>query len=102
MIESYSRKNAKKMGKCFEYSSNFIGSIPIKIIPELQQQPLIKFVDCMLSLSKQLQEIGDKKTAQTAKLEDEIKKTDKEIDDLVFKLYGINEGEKKIIGESLK
>src|SRR3989344_5819323 len=101
IIESYSKKNAKKMGKCFEYSSNFIGSIPIKLISESQQQPIIKLVDRMLSLNKQLQDIGDKKTAQTAKLEEEIKKTDQEIDELVYKLYNITEAEKKIIEESL-
>jgi len=35
-------------------------------------------------------------------LEEEIKKTDNEIDELVYELYGINEEEKKIIEESLK
>jgi len=56
----------------------------------------------MLSLNKKLQEIGDKKTSETAKLEEEIKKTDNEIDELVYKLYGITEEEKKIIEESLR
>ena len=35
-------------------------------------------------------------------LEAEIKKTDREIDYMVYKLYGITEEEKKIIEESLK
>lgn len=51
----------------------------------------------MLSLNKQLQSLGDKKTAQTAKLEEEIQKTGEEIDELVYKLYWITEAEKKII-----
>ena len=37
-----------------------------------------------------------------AKIEAEIKKTDPEIDELVYKLYGITEEEKKVIEESLK
>ncbi len=102
MIESYSRRNAKKMGKCFEYSSNFIGSIPIKIIPEPNQQSFIKLVDRILFLNKQLQEIGDKKTAQSDKLEEEKRKIDDEIDDLVYKLYKISAEEKKIIKDSLR
>ena len=36
------------------------------------------------------------------KAKEEIKKTDNEIDELVYQLYGITEEEKKIIEESLK
>lgn len=63
-------------------------------------QPLIKLVDKMLSLNKRLNEIGDKKTDERARIEKEIKKTDAEIDEIVYKIYGITEEEKKIIEES--
>jgi len=76
--------------------------IPIKEITSLEQDKFVNLVDRMLSLNKKLQDIGDKKTAQTAKLETEIKETDQEIDELVYKLYDITEEEKKIIEESLK
>ena len=66
------------------------------------QLPFIKLSDKMLSLNKKLQEIGDKNTLEKQKIEQEIKKTDNEIDELVYKLYGITEEEKKIIEESLK
>ncbi|RLJ07848.1 MAG: hypothetical protein DRP16_02615, partial [Candidatus Aenigmatarchaeota archaeon] len=66
------------------------------------QQPLIKLVDKMLSLNKRLNEIGDKRTDERARIEEEIKKTDKEIDELVYKIYGITEKEKKVIEGSLK
>ena len=56
----------------------------------------------MLSLNKRLNELGDKQTDERARLEEEIKKTDKEIDELVYKLYGITEKEKNIIEDSLK
>jgi septal ring factor EnvC (AmiA/AmiB activator) len=48
-------------------------------------------------LNKRLNEMGDKKTDERARIEEEIKKTDKEIDELVYKLYDITEEEKKII-----
>ena len=48
-------------------------------------------------LNKRLNEMGDKKTDERARIEEEIKKVDKEIDELVYKLYGITEEEKKII-----
>ena len=55
----------------------------------------------MLSLNKQLQE---EKLSQfeKEKIANEITKTDNEIYELVYKLYGITEEEKKIIEESLK
>ena len=76
--------------------------LPIKPLPEPQQQPLIKLVDKMLSLNKRLNEIGDKKTDERAKIEEEIKKTDAEINELVYKIYGITAEEKKVIEESFK
>jgi len=56
----------------------------------------------MLSLNKKLQEIGDKNTLEKQKIQEEIQKTDNEIDELVYQLYGISEEEKNIIEESLK
>jgi hypothetical protein len=76
--------------------------LPIKEIKSLEQEPLIKLVDKILDLNKRLNEIGDKKTDKRKRIEEEIERTDKEIDELVYKLYGITEKEKKIIEESLK
>jgi len=101
-MENYSRKNAKKMGSCYEYSSNFIGSMPIKKLPKSEQESIIVLVDYMLSLNKKLTEFGDKNTSETARLKDDISKTDAQIDELVYKIYGITEEEKKVIEESLK
>ena len=55
----------------------------------------------MLSFNKKLQEIGDRNTLEKQKLEEEIKKADNEIDELVYQIYGITEEEKKIIDVSL-
>ncbi|MEM5792748.1 MAG: N-6 DNA methylase [Candidatus Aenigmatarchaeota archaeon] len=92
----------KKEGNQLQIDKAPILQLPIKLAPESEQQPLIKLVDKMLSLNKRLNEIGDKKTDERAKIEEEIKKTDAEIDELVYKIYGITEEEKKIIEESLK
>jgi len=80
----------------------YVGKFPIRIIPESQQQPIIKLVDKMLSLNKRLNEIGDKQTSDKAKIQEEINITDAEINELVYKIYGITEEEKKVIEESLK
>ncbi|MDI6738501.1 MAG: N-6 DNA methylase [Nanoarchaeota archaeon] len=76
--------------------------LPIKIIPIGEQQPFIQLVDKMLSLNKLLNELGDKKTDERTRIEEEIKKTDAEIDELVYKIYGITDKEKKIIEDNLK
>ena len=55
----------------------------------------------MLSLNKKLLEIGDKNTVEKQKLDQEINKTDNEIDELVYQIFGITEEEKKIIDVSL-
>ena len=98
--------NSKLMN--FYFSNTFI-DIGIKPV-YLVQLPIKKIsnsnnieghVKKILSFNKKLHE--EKLTElEKQKLEEEIKKTDNEIDELVYELYGINEEEKKIIEESLK
>lgn len=75
---------------------------PIKIISLEKQRLIVKIVDKMLSLHKRLNEIGDRNTDEKLRIQEEIKRTDAEIDELVYKLYGITDDEKKVIEESLK
>jgi len=93
-------KSTKKVFS--EIEARQVEELPIKIISETKQQPFINLVNKMLSLNKRLNEIGDKKTDERAKIEEEIKKTDKEIDELVYKIYGLTKKETKIVEESLK
>ena len=51
------------------------------------------------NLSQRKQGLGEDKDVR---IEEEIKKTDAEIDELVYRIYGITDEEKKIIEESLK
>jgi len=61
------------------------------------QEPFVKLCQKMMQLQKKLDDLGDKETDERQKIEEEIKKTDSEIDDEVYKIYGITETEKKII-----
>ena len=54
-------------------------------------------VDKMLYFSKRLVNLGDKGADERARIEEEIKKTDEEIDALVYEIYRITEAEKVII-----
>jgi hypothetical protein len=95
-------------GGYFAANKQFLVQLPIRAINFSESKDksihdsIVKLVNRMLFLNKQLNEFGDRHTDARAKLEAEIKKTDAEIDDLVYKLYGITEKEKKIIEESLK
>jgi len=76
----------------FRYKKAFLEQIPLPpITPQNQSlvQKIESLVDKMLSLHKRLNEIGDKKTDERAKIEEEIKKTDAEIEKRVYKIYGI-------------
>jgi len=85
-----------------------IRNLPIRKIDFMKSEELkihndlANLVDKMLSLNKRISEIGDKQTNERAKIEEEIEKTDNEIDETVYKIYGITENEKKIIEASVK
>jgi len=75
---------------------------PIKLKSQDNQKKLIQKIDDIIQIIKRKNELKDKQTDQKAQLEKEIQKLDNEIDEEVYKLYGITEEEKKIIEGSLK
>jgi adenine-specific DNA-methyltransferase len=81
-IKKYSIKNAKKMGQCFEYSSNFLASIPIKKISSKYEVQFIRLVDNIILYKTQ--------SKDTTTLEQQI-------DNMVYKLYQLTYEEVKII-----
>jgi type I restriction-modification system DNA methylase subunit len=58
---------------------------------------IVKLVDKMLELNKKYVTVKDKQTSATARLKEEIERTDKKIDDLVYKLYGITGMERRVV-----
>jgi len=74
-----------------------IKQIPIKITSQNEQHPIIKLVNKRIFLGKQLDEFGEKITDERARIEKEIEKIDRQIDELVYKVYGITEKEQRII-----
>lgn len=102
VIEFYFKNTAKlKREGYYEYSGGSLSKLPLKHDKKIEKE-MVPLVDRMISLKKRLNEIGDKKTDERAGIEEEIKKTDAEIDELVYQLYRISDEEKKIIEESLK
>lgn len=78
----------------------YLKQIPIIEIPVLDQKPFIEVVDKILEITKYLSEYdaqaGDdyliNSTEQT-----KVKKYERQIDEMVYKIYGLNEEEIKII-----
>lgn len=91
-------QSVREAGRVFpQVKLNKIKQLPVKVISIKKQQPLIKLVDKMLSLNKRLNEIGEKRTDELTKIEDQLKAADQEIDRLVYELYGLTEEEIKIV-----
>jgi len=86
-----------------KYPVSFLKQLPTPPDGKTEtKEKLVESVNRMLNLQKQLGKLGDKKTDERTKLEDEIRKVDSEIDEKVYEIYGITESEKKIIESSLK
>ena len=102
LIHFWLYSKGKKEGNQLQIDVSPLLEIPIKIPLESTQKSIVKLVDKMLSLNNRLNEIGDKKTDEMYKIEEEIKNIDYQIDDLVYTIYGITEDEKEIIESSLK
>ena len=93
---------AERQGGFIEQKPVYVSKIPIKKPTLSEDEKITKLVDRMLFLNKRINEIGDKKTSESAKLEEEVKNTDNEIDQIVYKLYGLNKKEIAVIEDNLK
>jgi type I restriction-modification system DNA methylase subunit len=104
MLMSYFLKSicAERQGNFIEQKPVYVSQVPIKEPTKEQEIEITQRVKKMLQLNETLLKIGDKLTDERARIENEIEKTDSEIDELVYRIYGITESEKKIIESSLK
>ena len=88
-------------GGYLRFRKQFLDQLPINVPEKSQEQKIISLVNQMLSLQKQLHK-GELSGNEKERLEQQIKNLDYEIDQEVYKLYGITREEQKIIEESLK
>lgn len=98
----YVNKFTNKSTLTVNISKTFLESLPIKRVDKNLQNKFIKLVDIEIELRKRLVELKDKTTDEKVRLEKEIQKLDDEIDQEVYKIYGLTKEEQKIIEESLK
>jgi len=103
LLDFYLQKNSTPFrGGFFAYNRQYIEQLPIRGIDfnntteTKQHDDLVKLVDVMLGLRKREQKAEGHELEQ---LKRQIEKTDREIDERVYDLYGITEKEKKLIEE---
>ncbi len=81
-------------------SKTYLDKLPIKAIDlkspaeKKVHDDLVTLVDAMLGLNKEIQ---NSKGSERELIQRQIEKTDREIDEIVYKLYNITNEEKKII-----
>jgi type I restriction-modification system DNA methylase subunit len=87
-------------GGYFSYESRFIKNLPIHTIEFNNPQEvrihddLVRLVDVMLDLRRREQKVGGYELAQ---LKRQSEKTDREMDEKVYELYGVTVDEKRLI-----
>ena len=88
-------------GGWFSYESRFISKLPIRTISfddpadVARHDQMVSLVDQRLGLNKRLAEFKVPQT--TEMLKRQIESTDRQIDQLVYKLYGLTDEEIKIV-----
>ena len=71
--------------------------MPIPSLTNSDQQKLIKMSDCIIELFKKMANVRDPRTRE--QLQRRIDATDRQIDRLVYELYGLTEEEIRIVEE---
>jgi len=96
LIGFYARKmfgTTAMQGGYIELRTFEIKDIPIQY-DEKTQKSIVNLVNAMLDLSKRAQMA---KSSEKERIQTQISQTDREIDELVYKLYGLTDEEVKII-----
>lgn len=88
-------------------STNHVTGRELKNLPfaypeTTANESIVKLVKRRIALAGQVKKMGDMQTSERARLDEEIKRTDAEIDEIVYRVYGISDDEKRIIKESME
>ena len=104
LLDFYYQQIKSKRGKSRampQVNLSFIRQLPLKVVLKKDRDKIVGLVDKILMLNNEIIRFGDKQTEERKRLEDKIRAIDTEINNLIYKIYGITEEEKKVIEESL-
>jgi len=77
--------------RTMHFDHSYIGKIPLKLISKSEQEPFINLVDKILVITK------DADYLQNFEKQAQVKKYERQIDQMVYELYGLTEEEIKIV-----
>jgi len=101
----YYNKFTNRSSLTVNISAKFLRNLPIRRIDfdnpaeKKTHDVLVALVDKMLELNRRLAPIRDQPFSERDELKREIERTDREIDNLVYDLYGLTDEERKIVEE---
>jgi type II restriction/modification system DNA methylase subunit YeeA len=95
----YSINFSNKSKLTVNISKTYLEKLPIKEIEN--KKNIISLVNKILLLNNEIQKIPEN-SEKWKTIKSEIERTDKKIDQEVYKLYGLTEEEIKIVEESVK
>jgi len=102
LITFYFRNKLITNPETYPYIQHYdLENIPIIDVNKTQQKEIITLVDKMISLNKKLSEALEHSN-EWENIKSEIEKTDKKIDEEVYKIYGLSEDDVKVIENSSK
>lgn len=90
------KSKGKQLGDLLQIDKGPLLEIPICVGSKEQQEVIVSLVDKMISLNKKLHETLENSN-EWESIKSEVEKTDKKIDEEVYKLYGLKEGEIKVV-----
>ncbi|KER06869.1 DNA -methyltransferase 1 protein [Marine Group I thaumarchaeote SCGC AAA799-E16] len=98
LLNYYYKAFLKSTKKVFsEIQARQVENLPVKIPDNVTQEKMISLVKKILLLNKQVRETGNNESDKQGMIEEEIIRTDNEIDELVNKIYGITKDEEQAI-----
>ncbi len=96
LIDFWLHRRGKRLGDLLQVDKGPLLKIPLFVPPISQQQPIIELVDKQLNLNAELDDTNENSNKWHA-LKSETEKSDHQIDQLVYKLYGLTPEEIKTI-----
>ena len=96
-IDYLYKQKVLEVGKVFpQVKLKYLRDLPFVVGTKKQHQELSKLAKKMIELNKELRATAEN-SDKWSDIKREIEKTDKEIDEKVFELYGLGEEERKIV-----
>lgn len=91
-------ETAHVQGGHLQFKKQYTGQLPIKDAPEGDKEKVVSMVDKLNELNARLVHMGDKKLDERSRLEREIFAAERELDIIVYRIYGLTPEEIETVG----